>query len=62
MFLLLISICAGDSGGPLMVKQGDYYVQIGINSLRPECAQEHGPCIYTRVTHFLEWIKENKDK
>ena len=43
-----------------MMKHRNYYVQIGIVSLGAECAQEHCPGIYTRVTHFLDWIKKNR--
>merc|ERR1711936_241132 len=51
--------CQGDSGGPLAVPvdKGDYRL-IGIISAGSECAKPGWPGIYTRVSAFLDWIRE----
>lgn len=52
--------CFGDSGGPLIVKEGNTYTQVGIVSGGNEtCAAPNYPGIYTRVTQYLDWIAEN---
>ena len=44
--------CYGDSGGPLMVPDGDEWVQVGIVSTGRGCARRPYPGIYTEVAHF----------
>lgn len=47
--------CAGDSGGPLMCVD----VQEGIVSYGgDECAVDSTPGVYTRVDHYLDFIKD----
>lgn len=49
--------CQGDSGGPLVTKEGDKL--IGITSFVSDYGcQVGGPAGFTRVTKYLEWIKE----
>ncbi|XP_031780170.1 venom protease isoform X2 [Nasonia vitripennis] len=51
--------CQGDSGGPLMwPKQTTYYL-IGVVSTGSKCATAQFPGIYSRVTHFLNFIISN---
>jgi len=54
--------CMGDSGGPLMVQQGNSNTLIGIVSWAGSdngCSTKKSPAVYVRVTKFLDWIKEN---
>lgn len=49
----------GDTGGPLVSKGRDgRYSLIGIVSFSDGC-QPGWPNVYTRITSFLDWIKEN---
>ena len=51
--------CQGDSGGQLVAfdKNGCPY-QIGIVSWGEECAKPGSYGVYTRVSHFAQWIRD----
>lgn len=48
--------CKGDSGGPLVTKYKKTVFLLGIVSWGKGCAQPGNYGIYTRVSHYLEWI------
>lgn len=50
--------CQGDSGGPLVLFDSKgRLVQVGIVSFGIGCARASIPGVYTRVSHFADWIK-----
>uniref|UniRef100_A0A182LWY5 CLIP domain-containing serine protease n=1 Tax=Anopheles culicifacies TaxID=139723 RepID=A0A182LWY5_9DIPT len=53
-----IDSCSGDSGGPLMVRRF-YWIQEGVISFGNQCALEGWPGVYTRVSSYLDWIRQN---
>ncbi|KAL9907690.1 venom peptide isomerase heavy chain-like [Glossina fuscipes fuscipes] len=57
--------CQGDSGSPLMLPQlvgATYrYFLLGIVSYGYECARPNFPGVYTRISSYLDWIKNNTD-
>jgi secreted trypsin-like serine protease len=55
--------CFGDSGGPLIVATDNErgYAQVGIVSWGPQCGNPLYPGVYTRVSSFSNWIKQNMD-
>lgn len=53
--------CKGDSGGPLQVKQEHMdcmYSVVGVTSFGRGCGNIGVPGVYTRVSHFADWIEE----
>jgi len=54
-----IDACQGDSGGPLALVSGNSRVLHGIVSWGKGCALPDYPGVYTRVSTYVDWIKEN---
>ena len=51
--------CQGDSGGPLAIKdKNGSYVLKGITSYGRGCGRINSPGVYTKVSHYLEWVCE----
>ncbi|XP_015589532.1 proclotting enzyme isoform X2 [Cephus cinctus] len=51
--------CQGDSGGPLMLRAEGHWMQIGIVSFGNKCGEPGYPGVYTRLTEYTDWIKNN---
>ncbi|XP_066589225.1 tryptase-like isoform X2 [Prorops nasuta] len=52
--------CSGDSGGPIQIAHPNHiclFQVIGITSFGEGCAVVNSPGVYTRVSHYLDWIE-----
>ena len=56
--------CQGDSGGPLFLTQSTLNdsPQLGITSFGYDCGDHTVPGVYTRVSHFLDWIEQTSSQ
>ncbi|KAI1902779.1 hypothetical protein AGOR_G00019510 [Albula goreensis] len=54
-----IDSCQGDSGGPLMCYSRNTWVQVGVVSFGNGCGKPNYPGVYTRVSSYREFIKNN---
>lgn len=50
----------GDSGSPMTIinKNGQWTV-VGLVSFGNKCAQPGYPGVYTRISEYMEWIRQN---
>ena len=53
--------CNGDSGGPLTYFDGDRYYLYGIVSWGIGCARPNKLGVFTEVSKYIQWIRENLD-
>ncbi|XP_045128810.1 proclotting enzyme-like isoform X7 [Portunus trituberculatus] len=53
--------CQGDSGGPLLLQQGgaNRWAIAGVVSWGIRCAEPGNPGVYTRVSRYSQWIRNN---
>ena len=53
--------CSGDSGGPLMAREDDIspWQIVGVVSGGTKTCGIGAPGIFTRVTHYDQWIRDN---
>ncbi|CAN7938211.1 unnamed protein product, partial [Ixodes hexagonus] len=54
--------CKGDSGGPAIQTSKDTSVVVGIVSFGRGCARIANAGVYTRVSHYTDWIQENSEE
>ncbi|CRK97689.1 CLUMA_CG011069, isoform A [Clunio marinus] len=54
-------LCAGysEGGGPLMMEIDSHWIQLGIVSFGNKCGEPSYPGVYTRVSEYMDWIREN---
>uniref|UniRef100_A0A1A7XNI6 Plasminogen activator n=1 Tax=Iconisemion striatum TaxID=60296 RepID=A0A1A7XNI6_9TELE len=48
--------CKGDSGGPLVCRHKDRMTLMGVISWGDGCGNKDKPGVYTKVTHYIDWI------
>ena len=57
--------CKGDSGGPLVCRRAGRWRLVGIVSWgggeESVCPSAKNPGVFTRVEHYVDWIKKHVD-
>jgi len=54
--------CDGDSGGPLVIKgEEERWQLVGISSWGNGCGARNRPGVYTRITKFQSWIRQEAE-
>ncbi|XP_048014255.1 chymotrypsinogen A-like isoform X1 [Megalobrama amblycephala] len=57
------SMCSGDSGGPMLSRNGSLWIQSGISSFTTQrCEDRRFPSVFARVSQYHDWIKSYMGK
>ena len=57
--MFVFAALQGDSGGPMVVRQGKQWVQAGVVSWGDTaCTVPLKPGVYTRVSNYQSWIEK----
>jgi hypothetical protein len=56
-----VDVCNGDSGGPILVRAGEAWTQVGITSWGFECGSDEFAGVYTRVANYAAWLEATLD-
>lgn len=51
-----IDACAGDSGGPLLIERNNKWSVFGVTSFGDECGKEGKYGIYSKTSHYVDWL------
>lgn len=54
-----VDACQGDSGGPLMMRVDTRWIQLGIVSFGNKCGEPGYPGVYTRLSEYVDWVRDN---
>uniref|UniRef100_A0A8C8K442 trypsin n=1 Tax=Oncorhynchus tshawytscha TaxID=74940 RepID=A0A8C8K442_ONCTS len=54
--------CAGDGGGPYVLKYGGVFWAAGIASWGIDCGEPGQYGVYTRVANYVEWIEKTMEE
>ena len=54
----IVDTCVGDSGGPLIIGSGQDTRLIGLVSWGSQVCAEDDPGVYTRISHYETWLKD----
>ena len=52
------SVCRGDSGGPLISRNGNESTLVGVVNWVPNCGVQDMPNVFARVANFTDWIDQ----
>lgn len=58
--LRLPLLMQGDSGGPLQcrISKNGPWMLAGVTSFGSGCAEQGYPDVYSRISHYVQWIEE----
>jgi secreted trypsin-like serine protease len=56
-----VDVCNGDSGGPILVRTGEEWTQVGITSWGFECGSHEFAGVYTRIANYAPWLESSLD-
>lgn len=59
--MTLFSFFKGDSGSPLVMRDGKGLLQVGLAAYASSVCGDGTPNVYTRISSFAQWIEQKMD-